>query len=134
MRFLWTTPRHVGSIRYAVASRRGPGPIRDNLRDVGISSDLMPAATAADRNNDGAARRRGQAAAPKPQVNPRGVAWHEAPLRREHDRGGFDCGTPALNEYLQRYARQSHECGGAKTFVAVPLDTPTVIPARTGRR
>ncbi len=60
-------------------------------------------------------------------MSPSGVAWHEEPLGREHDHGGFDCGTSPLNEYLQRYARQNHESGGAKTFVAVPPDTPTVI-------
>lgn len=48
------------------------------------------------------------------------VAWVERALARHHDRAGFDCGTPALNEYLQRYARQNHESGGAKTFVAAP--------------
>lgn len=55
------------------------------------------------------------------------MTWREEPLSREHDRGGFDCGVPALNEYLQRYARQNHQSGGAKTFVAVPPDTPSVI-------
>lgn len=48
------------------------------------------------------------------------VAWVERALARHHDRDGFDCGTSALNEYLRRYARQNHESGGAKTFVAVP--------------
>lgn len=53
--------------------------------------------------------------------------WHEEPLTRRHDRAGFDCGVPALNEYLQRYARQNHESGGAKTFVAVEPDAPTRV-------
>lgn len=58
----------------------------------------------------------------------RGVAWIEQPLTRHHDRARFDCGVHALNEYLQRYARQNHESGGAKTFVAVPAATsPTVL-------
>lgn len=56
------------------------------------------------------------------------LAWIEQPLTRHHDRASFDCGVPALNEYLQRYARQNHESGGAKTFVAVPLSTsPTIL-------
>jgi hypothetical protein len=55
----------------------------------------------------------------------RGRTWREEALARRHARAGFDCGVPALNEYLQRYARQNHESGGAKTFVAVPLDSPT---------
>ena len=46
-------------------------------------------------------------------------AWREEPVARRHDRKSFDCGEPALNEYLRRYARQNHESGGAKTFVAV---------------
>src|SRR5205823_11306917 len=31
------------------------------------------------------------------------------------------------NEYLRRYARQNHETGGAKTFVAVSPDLPAAI-------
>lgn len=45
--------------------------------------------------------------------------WREEPIARHHDRKAFNCGSPALNEYLTRYARQNHESGGAKTFVAV---------------
>lgn len=55
------------------------------------------------------------------------VTWREQALTRRHDRAGFDCGVAALNEYLRRYARQNHESGGAKTFVAVPTKTPTAI-------
>jgi GNAT superfamily N-acetyltransferase len=55
------------------------------------------------------------------------LVWREAPLDRTHDRKAFDCGEPALNEYLQRYARQNHESGGAKTFVAVEASAPTTI-------
>ena len=32
-----------------------------------------------------------------------------------------------LNEYLRRYARQNHESGGAKTFVAVASAQPNTI-------
>jgi GNAT superfamily N-acetyltransferase len=53
--------------------------------------------------------------------------WREQPIARHHDRAGFDCGSPDLNIYLARYARQNHESGGAKTFVAVPPGTPTRI-------
>lgn len=48
------------------------------------------------------------------------VSWREQAIGRHHDRKSFDCGAPELNEYLARYARQNHESGGAKTFVAVP--------------
>ena len=44
--------------------------------------------------------------------------WREEPIGRHHDRKSFDCGSRDLNEYLNRYARQNHESGGAKTFVA----------------
>jgi GNAT superfamily N-acetyltransferase len=46
--------------------------------------------------------------------------WHEQPIGRSHDGKGFNCGAAELNEYLDRYARQNHESGGAKTFVALP--------------
>jgi len=45
--------------------------------------------------------------------------WHEEAIARLHDRQAFDCGDPALNDFLRRYARQSHEQGGAKTFLAI---------------
>ena len=47
------------------------------------------------------------------------AAWHEEPIRKTHDRQAFDCGEAALNEFLQRHARKSHELGGAKTFLAI---------------
>jgi GNAT superfamily N-acetyltransferase len=53
--------------------------------------------------------------------------WREEAITRRHDRHGFDCGSPELNEYLKRYARQNHESGGAKTFVAVPPSEPTRV-------
>ena len=55
------------------------------------------------------------------------IDWREEAIGRHHDRPAFDCGVPALNEYLQRFARQNHESGGAKTFVAVGPPTPAVI-------
>ncbi len=53
--------------------------------------------------------------------------WREEPIGHHHDRGGFDCGSPELDEYLRRYARQNHESGGAKTFVAVALAEPARV-------
>jgi len=47
------------------------------------------------------------------------MAWHEEPIKKKHDREAFDCGEEALNEFLRRYARKSHELGGAKTFLAM---------------
>jgi GNAT superfamily N-acetyltransferase len=46
-------------------------------------------------------------------------AWHEEPVGKQHNRDAFDCGEAALNEFLQRHARRSHELGGAKTFLAI---------------
>jgi GNAT superfamily N-acetyltransferase len=45
--------------------------------------------------------------------------WHEEPIGKHHDRGAFDCGDEAMNQFLHRHARQSHEKGGAKTYLAV---------------
>lgn len=50
--------------------------------------------------------------------------WREEPIERHHDRKAFDCGSVELNDYLARFARQNHEAGGAKTFVAVSPDMP----------
>jgi len=55
------------------------------------------------------------------------LEWREEALSRRHDRAGFDCGVVPLNEYLQRYARQQHEGGGARTFVAVAPDSVAAI-------
>jgi GNAT superfamily N-acetyltransferase len=48
-------------------------------------------------------------------------------LNERHDRDPFDCGEPALNEYLRRYARQNQERGVSRTFVAVPESEPPVV-------
>ena len=55
------------------------------------------------------------------------TAWHEEPIRKGHDREGFDCGDEALNEFLRRYARKSHERGGAKTFLAIDDADKTIL-------
>jgi GNAT superfamily N-acetyltransferase len=39
------------------------------------------------------------------------------PLRADHRLDGFDCGKPALNDWLLRHARQAQGSGSAKTFV-----------------
>lgn len=55
------------------------------------------------------------------------LTWAEAPIDKAHDRAAFDCGDADLNVYLQRYARQNHDSGGAKCFVAVACDAPMRI-------
>ena len=47
------------------------------------------------------------------------LAWHEEAIGKKHNREAFDCGEEALNEFLRRYARKSHELGGSKTFLAI---------------
>ena len=39
-------------------------------------------------------------------------------LTRDHDRSSFDCGVPALNDYLQKYALQNQKKNAARTYVA----------------
>lgn len=55
------------------------------------------------------------------------ITWQEVPIGKQHDRAAFDCGDADLNTYLQRFARQNHESGGAKTFVAVTAQDPSHI-------
>ena len=55
------------------------------------------------------------------------LRWEEAPIAERHDRAAFDSGDADLNLYLQKYARQNHESGGAKCFVAAPVNTPARI-------
>ena len=40
------------------------------------------------------------------------------PLARSHDREGFDCGTPELNDYLRRQAAQDTRRGVSRVYVA----------------
>lgn len=54
-------------------------------------------------------------------------SWREEPISKKHNRQAFDCGEVVLNEFLQRYARKSHELGGAKTFVAIAEEDPTGV-------
>ena len=41
------------------------------------------------------------------------------PLEAAHDVERFDCGEPALNDYLQRRARDDQRAGKSRTFVAI---------------
>jgi GNAT superfamily N-acetyltransferase len=54
--------------------------------------------------------------------------WHEEPITNKHDRASFDCGEPSLNGFLRQHARQSHDKGAAKTFLAISnLDGKTIL-------
>ena len=45
--------------------------------------------------------------------------WNFLPIEKKHKRDTFNCGYPILNDYLKKYARQNHQKGIAKTFVAI---------------
>lgn len=53
--------------------------------------------------------------------------WREEAISKSHDRQSFDCGDPAMNDFLRRYARQSHEQNASKTFCAIDLATPNRV-------
>jgi predicted GNAT family N-acyltransferase len=53
--------------------------------------------------------------------------WHEEPINIIHDRTDFNCGDNKLNEFLHRHARQSHDNGGAKTYLAVNSKTQKIL-------
>jgi GNAT superfamily N-acetyltransferase len=54
--------------------------------------------------------------------------WHEEPIAKAHNRERFDCGNVELNEFLRRHARQAHNRGGSKTFLAVAdADTTQIL-------
>jgi len=56
------------------------------------------------------------------------TGWHEEPINKKHDQEVFDCGEAPLNDFLRRYARRSHELGGAKTFLAIDdADDKTIL-------
>lgn len=48
-------------------------------------------------------------------------------LSNIHDRNAFDCGEPALDEFLRRHARQNQARGIGRTFVAVREGGRTVV-------
>ena len=39
-------------------------------------------------------------------------------LTKDHDRNSFDCGVPALDDYLKKYALQNQKKYAARTYVA----------------
>lgn len=47
------------------------------------------------------------------------IPWVIQRLSREHERSGFDCGQPSLNEWLQLRAGQFERKDLARTFVAI---------------
>jgi GNAT superfamily N-acetyltransferase len=49
------------------------------------------------------------------------------PLERQHRLDEFECGEPALDEWLKRHARGAHASGSARVFVATLDDGETVV-------
>jgi GNAT superfamily N-acetyltransferase len=49
------------------------------------------------------------------------------PLERHHRLGDFDCGEPALDEWVKRHARGAHASGSARVFVTTLEDRETVV-------
>jgi GNAT superfamily N-acetyltransferase len=50
-----------------------------------------------------------------------------APLEKHHRLDDFDCGEPALNEWLTRHARSAHASGSARVFVTTLEDGESVV-------
>ncbi len=50
--------------------------------------------------------------------------WHEEAIGKSQDRKSFDCGDTEMNDFLRRFARQSHEQNASKTFCAIDDTAP----------
>lgn len=50
------------------------------------------------------------------------MEWTFVAIDGSAKRENFDCGITELNDYLKKYARQNHNKGIAKTFVAFSVD------------
>ena len=55
------------------------------------------------------------------------ILWTFCPISKKLSRENFDCGKEKLNLYLRQSARQHHEKGISKTFVALPKIESTII-------
>jgi predicted GNAT family N-acyltransferase len=53
-------------------------------------------------------------------------SWTIERLEKRHDRASFDCGVPALNEFLKTSARQNQRDHIGRTFVAVEAGSTRV--------
>ena len=49
------------------------------------------------------------------------------PIGKHHRLDAFDCGEPALDEWLERHARSAHASGSARVFVTTLQDGETVV-------
>ena len=53
--------------------------------------------------------------------------WHEEPINKDHNRAEFDCGDDDLNKYLYHHARQNHDKGGAKSYLAINNSSQKIL-------
>lgn len=49
------------------------------------------------------------------------------PLNETHNRKGFDCGVPALNDFLQKFTGQKSNRNQAQTYILSADDNETII-------
>ena len=106
----FTASAAVEAARHVLQGKRGPqsvpsrlGPLLNLLDDPPEPNDHLKRAVAAVQNN---------------VVQSRQSAVMDL-LARRHDRQSFDCGSPALNEFLKKYARQNAEQDLSRTYVAI---------------
>ena len=50
-----------------------------------------------------------------------------APVTRDDDLDGFDCGSPAQSEWLTRHALQAHASGGCRVYVVRDMGSGKVV-------
>ncbi len=55
------------------------------------------------------------------------VSYRITGLNSRHDRAAFDCGEPALNDYLQRYSTQNQKQGLSTTHIMEQKDGGAII-------
>ena len=62
-----------------------------------------------------------------PRAHPCAVLEEERLDTAIHDCAGFDCGVPALNDYLRKFANQHRRRGVSQTYVLVDDRAPTQV-------
>ena len=62
-----------------------------------------------------------------PRAHPCAVLEEQRLDTAIHDCVGFDCGVPALNDYLRKFASQHRRRGVSQTFVLVDDSAPTQV-------
>src|SRR5690349_17428803 len=55
------------------------------------------------------------------------VSWRIERLQKSHERAAFNCGKPALDTFITRFATQYEKRGIARTFVLTAEDDPKVL-------